>query len=115
MSRSVVEHYWVPEVYGPSGRDLLEAFRASEEESWNVAGKVMDEPRKRDLTDLIGPWRAGQIRGSSASRDSASREAFVERGSSAGSWQGLAAQNQADVVPYRPNADLTRARHDSRC
>jgi hypothetical protein len=57
LSREVVEEYWVPSVYGAAGADLQDAYRQSEEELWSVADKVMDEPRKRDLVDLIDQWR----------------------------------------------------------
>jgi hypothetical protein len=65
LSREVVEEYWVPKVYGTGGEGLQEAYRKSEEELWSIADKVMDEPRKRDLMDLIDQWRIanpGQLR-----------------------------------------------------
>jgi hypothetical protein len=65
LSRQVIEEYWVPEVYGTGGEDLQVAYRKSEEELWSIADKVLDEPRKRDLMDLIDQWRTanpGQVR-----------------------------------------------------
>jgi hypothetical protein len=65
LSREVVEEYWVPEVYGTEGDVVQRAYRQSEEELWTIADKVMDEPRKRDLMDLIDQWRVanpGQVR-----------------------------------------------------
>jgi hypothetical protein len=58
LSREVVEEYWVPSVYGDAGGGLQDAYRQSEDELWSVADKIMDEPKKRDLVDLIDQWRA---------------------------------------------------------
>src|SRR5262249_7246549 len=58
LSREVVEEYWVPEVYGTGGEELQHAYRKSEEELWTIADKVMDEPKKRDLMELIDQWRS---------------------------------------------------------
>jgi hypothetical protein len=65
LSRGVVEEYWVPEVYGAAGEDLEDAYRKSEEELWSLADKILDEPRKRELMDLIDQWKIanpGQVR-----------------------------------------------------
>jgi hypothetical protein len=59
LSRSVVDGYWVPQVYGAEeGRALAETFEAAERDLWEVAAQVLDETRRADVTSLIDDWRA---------------------------------------------------------
>src|SRR5258708_6135511 len=56
LSRAVLEQYWIPEVYGPDAKDLSSVFEKSEDELWCIAERILDEPRRRELKDLIDQW-----------------------------------------------------------
>jgi hypothetical protein len=58
LSRLVLEEHWIPQLYGDDGRDLVDVFRTSESELWQIADKAMGESQKSDLMTLIDGWRA---------------------------------------------------------
>src|SRR5262245_55347456 len=41
LCRAVLERYWIPELYGNSGRDLAEVFARSDEELSEVVEKAL--------------------------------------------------------------------------
>jgi hypothetical protein len=58
LSRSVVDGYWVPRVYGAeAGRALAETFAAAERDLWELAATVLDAARRAEVTSLIDDWR----------------------------------------------------------
>ncbi len=57
LARIVVEEYWVPQVFGAAGQDLLEVFRRFEADIWAIAAKVLTPEQQQDLRNLIQEWR----------------------------------------------------------
>jgi hypothetical protein len=57
LTRLVVERYWVPEVFGESGRPLLEELRQLEPRAWKlIPADLVDEDKIRKGREQIGPW-----------------------------------------------------------
>jgi microcompartment protein CcmL/EutN len=56
LNRIAVEEYWVPQVYGEQGEELLKAFRKLEIDIWAIAAKVLTPEQQRELRDVIQDW-----------------------------------------------------------
>ncbi len=56
LSRTVLERYWKPQVFGPSLDPLIAAFRTSEEDLWELASTVLDQEQKETLKAVIDDW-----------------------------------------------------------
>lgn len=57
LSRGTLEAYWIPEVFGPDAKGLLDAFRRSEEDLGQIASKVLGPRQKAELETLIEQWK----------------------------------------------------------
>lgn len=58
LQRQVTEEYWVPEVLGEAGEDLLRALVTLEREIWELAYQALDEEAVDALRALIPEIRA---------------------------------------------------------
>jgi len=58
LVRRTNEDFWQPEVYGPGGLPLVEAFRWAEARAWDLAAEYMSEEQVAELRRLIQRWRA---------------------------------------------------------
>ncbi len=47
LSRIQIEKYWIPNVYGASGEELLEVFRRHESEIWSLSNQVLTPEQQR--------------------------------------------------------------------
>jgi hypothetical protein len=56
LSRSSIDRYWVPKVFGERGAPLSAAFAQSERDVWQIAAKVMTPAQQQQLRDLIAQW-----------------------------------------------------------
>jgi hypothetical protein len=56
LSRSALEHHWIPEVYRESGAELLEVFARSEEELRVVAEDALSPVQREQLAHLVETW-----------------------------------------------------------
>ncbi len=57
LTRTAMETYWVPEVFGLElGQDLILASRTLEEDIWIVSEKVLTPEQQEDLRALIRAW-----------------------------------------------------------
>jgi len=54
---TVWEDYWVPEVFGEVGENVLSELRRSEIDIWEIAREVMDDQQRQELRLLIEQWR----------------------------------------------------------
>jgi hypothetical protein len=64
LKRTVWEEYWAPEVYGGAGQVMVEAYRALEEDIWQLVAGVFNSEQQAELRKLIADWRAqnpGQV------------------------------------------------------
>ena len=57
LCRESFETHWMPELYGDRGRVVLEAFRASENDLWHIAARVISPEQHTKLDALIEQWR----------------------------------------------------------
>ncbi|HVP69274.1 MAG TPA: hypothetical protein VMT17_18640 [Anaeromyxobacteraceae bacterium] len=58
LTRSSVESYWVPVVFGESGRPLLDVCAHSEASAWTIVQPLLESFPKNQLRDAIATWRA---------------------------------------------------------
>ena len=58
LLHDVMKDYWVPQVYGASGKPLLAATEQGKQEIWSIAGTILTPAQQRSLADLIARWRA---------------------------------------------------------
>jgi hypothetical protein len=58
LSRSVVDHHWVPNLYGDAGRALAEALARSDAEITSIAEDHLGRPRAAQLARLVEDWLA---------------------------------------------------------
>jgi hypothetical protein len=56
LSRDVLERYWIPKLFGPSGMKLDQAFRQSADNVWGIADKVLGPQQKQTLKTIIRNW-----------------------------------------------------------
>jgi hypothetical protein len=56
LSRTALEHHWIPEVYRESGEQLLEVFSRSEQELRAVAEDALTPAQRERLTRLVDAW-----------------------------------------------------------
>ncbi len=56
ISRSALERYWVPEVFGETGRGILAVFVLSIPEAWVIAANILSEKQRKDLSSFISHW-----------------------------------------------------------
>lgn len=57
LNRGVMEDYWIPEVYGAHGRELMDGFRRSEADLVKIADRVSTREQQQRLFDLVDTWR----------------------------------------------------------
>ena len=57
VTRMAVEEYWQPEVYGESGRPILESCRNAEADIWRLNEKVLTPDQQVELRQAIEAWR----------------------------------------------------------
>ncbi len=57
LGRMNVEHYWLPEVFGPDCESLLATLRKLEQEIWTTAGSVLTPSQQDELRELLREWR----------------------------------------------------------
>lgn len=58
LSRTVLEHYWIPQVYGEDARELAGAFSRFEEELAAMAARALSPAQREQLASAIGAWLA---------------------------------------------------------
>jgi hypothetical protein len=58
LSRSVVERYWVPEVFGESGRTLLDALGRLEPRAWDLVSGQFKPEGQAEMRKFIDQWIA---------------------------------------------------------
>jgi len=56
LSRAVVKDYWIPEVWGESGRPLLGAYEILEPQVWDLVSKFADPSQEKQLRDIIAQY-----------------------------------------------------------
>lgn len=56
LSKSVIDRYWVPKVYGRMGLPLKEAFDTSSQEIWKIGDKVLNPHQRQVLESIIHKW-----------------------------------------------------------
>jgi hypothetical protein len=56
LSRSALERYWIPKVFGQRGLPLKKAFDVCAEEIWNIASKVLNPHQRKVLESIIQRW-----------------------------------------------------------
>ncbi len=57
LTRTVVEDYWIPQVYGEAGAPLLDACRRAESAAYTMGRKVLDEAQIEELKATVVNWR----------------------------------------------------------
>ena len=57
LTRTLVETYWVPLVFGDQDQELLEVSRRNETEIWSLASRVLQAEQQRELRGMIQEWR----------------------------------------------------------
>lgn len=57
LARESLQNYWVPEVFGADGQDLLEAFVKMEKEIWIISGQLLAPEYQQELRDMIHNWQ----------------------------------------------------------
>jgi hypothetical protein len=57
LSHAVLREYWIPTQFGTAGEPLDQAFTESEQQIWQIAGKVMTESQRVLLQKVISEWR----------------------------------------------------------
>jgi len=57
LSGAVVKDYWIPEVWGESGRPLLRAYETLEPQVWFVVSGFVDPDQEKQLRDIIAQYR----------------------------------------------------------
>ncbi|QFY42667.1 hypothetical protein F6R98_08545 [Candidatus Methylospira mobilis] len=59
ISRSRVEDYWLPKVYGDSAMSMLEVLREREQQIWTLADQVLQSAQQAELREALDLWRKG--------------------------------------------------------
>jgi hypothetical protein len=112
LSRSVLERYWIPQLYGSAGRDLAEVFERSDHELAEVAERVLTAEQRTQLTSLVETWLAenpdqARVEGirladfSSAAGSAAAERAARTKGLLASVRSASRAANQALLLSER--------------
>lgn len=57
LTRTALEEYWQPKVFGSSALPLLESCRIAEREIWELAGIALKPEQQLELRDAISRWR----------------------------------------------------------
>jgi len=57
LTRQSIEEYWIPNVYGNSGKEALEAFKKSEAEIWEIASKVSTQEQRNAYKEILREWK----------------------------------------------------------
>jgi hypothetical protein len=57
LTRSTVEDYWQPKVFGESAQPLLESCRICETNIWQITGSVLKPEQQAELRRAIANWR----------------------------------------------------------
>jgi hypothetical protein len=57
LTRSTVEDYWQPKVFGESAQPLLESCRRRESNIWQIAQTVLKPAQQAELRQAIVTWR----------------------------------------------------------
>lgn len=57
LSHDVLNRHWIPEVFGPAGQALNQAFSESKQQIWAIAEKVLSVEQKNLLKKVILDWR----------------------------------------------------------
>jgi len=58
-SRSRVEDYWLPKVYGDSAMPMLAVLREREQQIWALADQVLQPAQQAELREALDLWRKG--------------------------------------------------------
>jgi hypothetical protein len=57
LTRMSVEDYWLPKVFGDSGKALLDVFRGSEAELWILSGTLLTTQQQQELLQGMVAWK----------------------------------------------------------
>lgn len=57
LSRDVLVKHWIPNVFGPEGQSLEQAFTESRQQIWGIAEKVLTVEQRSVLHNVITAWR----------------------------------------------------------
>lgn len=57
LGHQAVEAYWMPDVYGPAGQPLLDAYQRLEDDVWKLAAMVLSDSQQQTLREMIDNWR----------------------------------------------------------
>jgi hypothetical protein len=88
LSKGALESYWIPKVFGASGKSLDDQFRRSEQQIWNIVGKVLNSEQQQKLRGYLIRWK--QIHPNQVYVESVRLSAFAFAG-------GLQPSEQDDV------------------
>jgi len=58
VTRSVMEDYWQPAVFGASAQPLVEGCRTAETNIWALAGKILTAQQQKEFRKTIELWRS---------------------------------------------------------
>jgi hypothetical protein len=56
LKRMSIENYWIPNLLHDDGKDLLNAYKVSEKEIWDLAARTFTEEQIDELRELIAKW-----------------------------------------------------------
>jgi hypothetical protein len=56
LKRRSIEEYWIPNLLHDDGKDLLNAYRVSEKEIWDLAARTFTDEQITELRELIAKW-----------------------------------------------------------
>jgi hypothetical protein len=112
LSRNVLEHHWIPSLYGAAGGELDDAFETSEEELRQITIRALGDGGFAKLTDIVDTWIAenpGAIRVenmrlsdfAAAAGAATSARALEAKGLLSGMKVATEAANQAMVIAER--------------
>lgn len=57
LSHLVLKEHWIPNMFGADGQPLDQAFAESEQQIWQIAGKVLSAEQRDVLQSVISEWR----------------------------------------------------------
>jgi hypothetical protein len=58
LGRSVLEAYWVPNVFGDTARPMLSVYANIEPRSWSIVREFTTEEQETKIRSLVTEWRA---------------------------------------------------------
>jgi hypothetical protein len=58
LCRGALEQHWIPRALGQEGETLATAFALAEQETWDVAAKMLDPAQQDEVRESIAVWEA---------------------------------------------------------